>query len=389
MKIIGEIPHIVLFIAMPLAFPFEQPAMAQTEARKPLVPTVTIPAPPGSKGFGMPQTNALNTNATAARRPRASASVTDPREIVTTPFDSLTLSDPCILADDATKTYYLTSSGGAIYKSKDLKDWTGPYGAYDVRGTWMEGISSVAAAELHHINGKYYYVATFRRRNELVDVVPRRYNINHQQSMVLESDKPDGPFKLKNPDPNYDYLPHNWAILDGTLWYDQGVPYLVFVHEWLQTIDGTIEYVKLSPDLSRSISDPACLFRASEAPWALEMVGNGEMTYGLRIPGWVTDGPELFRTKTGKLGMLWSSWGAHRYVQGVAYSQSGTIDGPWIQEKAGLKGDNSGHGMLFTTFEGKRLLVIHHAEGDGPRKPQLYEIDDSGDKLVLGPRYRP
>ena len=207
--------------------------------------------------------------------------------------------------------------------------------------------------------------------------------------MVLESDKPDGPYKLQNPDPSYDYLPHNWAILDGTLWYENGVPFLVFVHEWLQTIDGTIEYVKLSPDLSRRISEPVCLFRASEAPWALEMAGNGEMTYGLRLPGWVTDGPELFRTKTGKLGMLWSSWGAHRYVQGVAYSQSGAMEGPWIQEKEGLKADNSGHGMIFTTFEGKRLLVIHHAEGDGPRKPQLYEIDDTGDKLVLGPRYVP
>jgi hypothetical protein len=80
--------------------------------------------------------------------------------------------------------------------------------------------------------------------------------------------------------------------------------------------------------------------------------------------------------KTGKLGMLWSSWGAGRYVQGVAYSESGTIDGPWMQEKEGFKGDNSGHGMLFMTFEGKRLLVIHHAEGDGLRKLQLSEIDD-------------
>ena len=163
----------------------------------------------------------------------------------------------------------------------------------------------------------------------------------------------------------------------------------MFVHEWVQAIDGTIEYVKLSPDLSSTISKPKCLFRASEAPWVLEMNGNKETTYGMKLPGWVTDAPQLFRTKTGKLGMLWSSWGEHRYAQGVAYSESGTIDGPWIQEKAVLKGDNSGHGMLFTTFAGKRLLVIHHAEGDGPRKPQLYEVDDSGDKLVLGPRYTP
>jgi hypothetical protein len=220
-------------------------------------------------------------------------------------------------------------------------------------------------------------------------VVPRRYNVHRNQTQVLLSDKPEGPYKHINPDPDYDYLYHNWDVIDGTIWYENNIPYFIFVHEWTQIIDGTMEYVKLSPDLSRTVSEPVCLFRASEAPWALEMVGNGEMTFGMKLPGWVTDGPQLFRTKTGKLGMLWSSWGKGRYLQGVAYSESGTIDGPWIQEEIPFVGNNSGHGMLFTTFEGKRLLVIHHAEGDGPRKPRLYEIDDSGDKLILGKRYNP
>ncbi|MEO6852248.1 MAG: family 43 glycosylhydrolase, partial [Mucilaginibacter sp.] len=259
----------------------------------------------------------------------------------------------------------------------------------DVTGSWMEGIKFVAAAEIHQVNGKYYYAGSFGNRKELVDVIPRRYNITRHQTVILGSDKVDGPYKPLNPDPNYDYLPHSWDTIDGTIFYDNGTPYFVFSHEWMQTIDGTMEYVKLSPDLSKTISAPIVLFRASEAPWALEMVGNGEMTYGLKLPGWVTDGPELFRTKTGKLGMLWASWGAHRYAQGVAWSESGTIDGPWVQEKESLKGDNSGHGMMFTTFDGKRLLIIHHSEGDGPRKPQLFEIDDSGDKLILGARYNP
>ncbi len=358
-----------------------------TGKKRELVPTVTIPAPPGSNGFGMPQTN--KSDSTFRRRMRVSASVTDPREIDTITIDEMIMSDPYILADEATKTYYLTSSGGSIYKSKDLKIWTGPYGAYDVTGTWMEGIKFVAAAEIHYVNGKYYYAATFGDRKELVDVVPRRYNVFRHQTMILKSEKPYGPFKLANPDPNYDYLPHGWDIIDGTIYVENGQPYMVFVHEWMQTFDGTMEYVKLSPDLSNTISDPVMLFRASEAPWALEMVGNGEMTFGLKIPGWVTDGPELFRTGTGKLGMLWSSWGKGRYLQGVAYSESGTIDGPWIQEEKPLIGNNTGHGMMFTSFEGKRLLVIHHAEGDGPRKPRFYEIDDSGDKLVLGVRYNP
>jgi hypothetical protein len=365
---------------------------AQTEIKKQLVPTVTIPAPAGSKGFGMPQPNRPSNanNPIPTRRLRASASVTDTaRKIVTTVLDSMSMSDPYILADDATRTYYLTGSGGAIYKSKDLKNWAGPYGAYDTRGTWMQGINFVAAAEIHYVNGKYYYAASFGDRKELVDVVPRRYNVYRHQTMILEADKPDGPFKLKNPDPNYDYLPHSWDIIDGTIYVENGQPYMVFVHEWMQTFDGTVEYVKLSPDLSKTISEPVMLFRATESPCPLEMVGNGEMTYGLKIPGWVTDGPELFRTKTGKLGMLWASWGAKRYLECVAYSQSGTIDGPWIQEDKPFIDNNTGHGMLFRAFNGKLLLSIHHAEVNGPRKPQLWEVDDSGDKLVLGKRYNP
>lgn len=364
-----------------------QTTIAQTQEKKKLVPTVTIPAPSGSKGFGMPPISNSSTN--VPRRRWVGPSITEPRDIVTVTIDSMSMSDPYIFPDKKTNTYYLTSSGGSIYKSKDLKTWAGPYGAIDVRGTWMEGLMFVAAAEIHEINGKYYYAATWTDRKELVDVIPRRYNVYRNQTQILVSDKPEGPYKHFNPDPDYDYLYHNWDVIDGTIWYENGIPYFVFVHEWTQLIDGTIEYVKLSPDLSERISEPVCLFRASEAPWALEMVGNGEMTFGMKLPGWVTDGPELFRTKTGKLGMLWASWGAHRYLQGVAYSESGTIDGPWIQDEKPLKDDNSGHGMMFTTFEGKRLLVIHHSEGDGPRKPQLYEIDDSGDKLILGKRYYP
>src|ERR1035437_94968 len=241
---------------------------AQTSEKKQLVPTVTIPAPPGSKGFGMPQTPKSGTASTtiAPRRPWVSASVTEQRQIKTILFDSISMSDPYILADDATKTYYLTGSGGCIYKSTDLKNWSGPYGAYDTKGTWMEGINFVAAAEIHKVNGKYFYAASFGDRKELVDVVPRRYNIYRHQTMILTSDKAEGPYKLANPDTNYDYLPHHMDIIDGTIWYDGGIPYFVFVNEWMQTVDGTMEYVKLSPDLSKTISDRTLLFHASEAP---------------------------------------------------------------------------------------------------------------------------
>jgi hypothetical protein len=55
-------------------------------------------------------------------------------------------------------------------------------------------------------------------------------------------------------------------------------------------------------------------------------------------------------------------------------------------DRPAFKGDNSGHGMLFRTFDGTLLFIVHHAEGKGPRKPQIWHIDDSGDKLLLKDR---
>lgn len=89
--------------------------------------------------------------------------------------------------------------------------------------------------------------------------------------------------------------------------------------------------------------------------------------------------------------MLWTSWVYNDYTQGVAYSQSGTLDGPWIHEPEPITPPNLGHGMLFRTFEGKLLLCLHsHRVGEGGRYiriPRLFEVDDSGDKIKIGKPY--
>jgi hypothetical protein len=43
------------------------------------------------------------------------------------PLDSIRLSDPAILADQKTKMYYMTGTGGMMWRSADLKLWEGPY----------------------------------------------------------------------------------------------------------------------------------------------------------------------------------------------------------------------------------------------------------------------
>jgi hypothetical protein len=90
--------------------------------------------------------------------------------------------------------------------------------------------------------------------------------------------------------------------------------------------------------------------------------------------------------------MIWTSWLYDVYTQGVAYSTSGTLDGPWIQEKDPITPPNYGHGMLFQTLDGKMLMSLHsHKNNNGRylRVPNFFEVDLRGDKLVVGKRFIP
>lgn len=300
------------------------------------------------------------------------------------PLDSIRLSDPFILADKNSQTYYMTGTGGMLWKSKDLKKWTGPFKVVKTDPqSWMGKNPMIWAAELHHYNDKYYYFATFTNRDVIIDTV-RGNVIERRASHILVSNKPEGPYvPMKDPV----YLPADKPTLDGTFWVDKNdKPYMVYCYEWLQNWNGTIEKIQLKPDLSGSIGASKLLFRASESPWSKERDEERKI-----IPNKVTDGPWLFYTQTGKLGMLWTSWVFNVYTQGVAYSESGTLDGPWIHEKEPITPPNYGHGMMFRTFEGKLLMALHsHRVGESGRYiriPRLFEVDNSGEKISVGKRF--
>ena len=82
------------------------------------------PANPGQNNFGggMP----ADTTGMAARM---KAFMREP-EIRTVHFNDLAMSDPYIYAEPSSKTYYLTSSGGRMYRSKDLVMWERPQRPY-------------------------------------------------------------------------------------------------------------------------------------------------------------------------------------------------------------------------------------------------------------------
>ena len=81
---------------------------------------------------------------------------------------------------------------------------------------------------------------------------------------------------------------------------------MVFCHEWTQVGDGEICALKLSEDLKHAVGKPIFLFRASSSKLVSSVRGESNF---------VTDGPFLYRMKSGKLIMIWSSFGKEGYCE--------------------------------------------------------------------------
>jgi predicted GH43/DUF377 family glycosyl hydrolase len=149
---------------------------------------------------------------------------------------------------------------------------------------------------------------------------------------------------------------------------------MVFCHEWVQVKDGTMELMPLKADLSGAAGTPRTLFRASDARWARGLNANG---------GYVTDGPFLYRSRSDRLLMIWSSFGKDRkYTVGIAWSASGKITGPWRQLDDPLLAIDGGHGMIFRTFDGRLVMPIHQPNR-GNIRARLFELEDQGDELRI------
>ncbi len=303
------------------------------------------------------------------------------------------LHDPFILADQPSKTYYLYNSAGPrqagtgrsgvlVYTSKDLENWEEPHIVFVVPdGIWANPAEGVWAPEVHAYRGKYYLLATLHNSKKPIESpgeewLPIYRDVKAKPHLrgtqICVADAPEGPFKVLGDEPG---PPMDFMSLDGTLFVEDGIPYMVYAHEWIQMLDGTMEAIRLKPDLSGRLGEPFYLFKGSDAPWLEDVrkVSNTARTY-------VTDGPELYRTKTGKLLMLWSSYRDGSYMETVARSQSGKLAGPWKQCEP-LVGDDSGHGMLFHTFDGRLMLVLHQPFRNARGK--LFEMEDTGDTVRI------
>jgi len=108
--------------------------------------------------------------------------------------------------------------------------------------------------------------------------------------------------------------------LDGALWAGDGVPWMIFCHEWIQIEDGTMGLVRLKPDLSGAPGSPKTLFQAT---------------------------------------------------------------GPWKQIPEPLFKAGGGHGMIFETFDGRLMLVLHQPNSGGNERARFFELEDTGGAIRL------
>lgn len=307
-------------------------------------------------------------------------------------LNQLAIRDICILPDPATKTYYMVGPSGRgvrEYSSKDLITWTGPTQIYtapqDVWGTAR--ISSIWAPEIHKYKDKYYLFFTFDTASPL----PATADASHKPagssrplvirgSTTAVSDSITGPFKVVQ---DHSIPPTDMMTLDGTFWVEDNQPYMIFSHEWVQCAVGEMWAIKLKDDLATALDKPSLLFKSSAAAWAKVQQEGGT----------VTDGPYLRQGKTGKLYMVWSSFddrpAGHRYQVGISISDSGKLAGPWKHQPAALLPDiDGGHSMLFDTFDGKIMMLLHFP-GNGNTHPRIFELEDTGETLKVVREFPP
>ena len=295
----------------------------------------------------------------------------------------INIRDPYILPVEKEGVYYMYASsptredgkvyGGMVaYKSRDLKNWEGPVRVFDVpRDNWITG--TVWAPEVHKYKGKYYLFATLNSDIKWKGDMQGHPAYTHRATQVFWSKSPEGPFlpfEEKTP-----FTPLDEMALDGTLWVENGVPYMVYCHEWVETLDGEMNLVQLKKDLSGTVGEPTRLFCASAAKWSTGANrANGTKTY-------VTDGCFLYRSKSGKLLMMWSSFMNGTYAVGIAESTTGKIIGPWRQQQEPIF-VNGGHSMLFRTFDGRLCLVLHSPNSPGgSERAKIMELEDLGHTL--------
>ena len=272
----------------------------------------------------------------------------------------INIRDPFVLVHDG--KYYLYGTRGPecwgdkatgldCYVSTDLEHFEGPFEAFTPpEGFWAT--RNFWAPEVYEYKGAFYMFASFKAEGV------------SRGTQILKADTPIGSFKVHSDGP---VTPDDWECLDGTFYVEPtegGRPYMIFCHEWVQVENGEMCAVALSDDLTHAVGEPELLFKATEAPWIVPMRDNS----------YVTDGPFIYKSESGEITMLWSSYGKGGYTMALAKSETNTVHGPWKQIETPLFDKDGGHGMIFKALDGRVMVALHTPNDTPNERPVFFEI---------------
>ena len=292
--------------------------------------------------------------------------------------EDINIRDPYVLVHDGRYYLYGTRSdtcwgeanGFDCYVGDGLEEFDGPIeifhrpeGFFADRCYW--------APECYQYGDAFYLVTTLASADRKKGIY------------ILKADSPTGPFSVYS-----DCLtPGDWTCIDGTLWVENGTPWLLFSHSFedVNGRDGDFCRMRLSKDLRQPASAPETMFTAKDAPWA-KPVPFAKAEFGIDGDVYFSDGPSVLQLQDGKLYMILSSWSRNGYAVGVAVSDSGSIEGPWRQQTEPLYPENGGHGMFFRDAEGKLIFLLHSPNDLYQERPVFWRVTLEDGLLKLNGR---
>ena len=149
--------------------------------------------------------------------------------------EEINIRDPYVLVHNGMYYLYGTraettwgkADGFDCYRSRDLKEWEGPFEIFHrPEGFWAD--QEYWAPECVRLADAFYLVTTFGAEDRKKGIY------------VLRAEEPEGPFV-----PYGERLtPEDWACIDGTVYFEGETPYLVFSHSFEDTPDGDMCCVK-------------------------------------------------------------------------------------------------------------------------------------------------
>lgn len=226
---------------------------------------------------------------------------------------------------------------------------------------------------MHRYEGRYYLFVSLLGHG------------GRRGTQITVADRPEGPFL---PLTDHAVTPAQQSCIDGTLYVEEGVPYIVYSHDWpdhfvpeKNAFVGEICAAGLSADLTAIEGEPWVLFASDDAPISrvtpdrFEGEGKPAIRYG-------SDGPFLHRFPDGTLVLVWSPYLNDNYVTLGAVSESGSVKGPWRHMERPVYDRDGGHAMLFTDLDGVLRIALHSPERFGDERAHFFPVEWKNGQLT-------